>query len=105
MAVGSAVVGSAVAIYRVWKTACPMEVRRCAPSSVATGGLVIAVPLLLWDSAAAWVAVVTSLIASLGLARYFYRRIGGYTGDCLGATQQITEAVIYLTLLVIWTSG
>ena len=79
--------------------------RRCAPSSVATGGLVIAVPLLLWDSAAAWVAVVTSLIASLGLARYFYRRIGGYTGDCLGATQQITEAVIYLTLLVIWTSG
>lgn len=30
------------------------------------------------------------------LARYFVRRIGGYTGDCLGAAQQICEATIYL---------
>src|ERR1700752_3577852 len=31
-------------------------------------------------------------VASTALAgRYFYRRIGGYTGDCLGATQQLYE--------------
>jgi hypothetical protein len=29
-------------------------------------------------------------------ARYFVRRIGGYTGDCLGATQQIAELAFYL---------
>ena len=29
----------------------------------------------------------------------FERRLGGYTGDCLGATQQLTEAAIYLALL------
>lgn len=30
------------------------------------------------------------------LARYFTRWIGGYTGDCLGATQQVAEVVVYL---------
>lgn len=33
------------------------------------------------------------------LGRWFTYRIGGYTGDCLGAAQQICELVIYLTLL------
>ncbi len=28
--------------------------------------------------------------------RFFNRRLGGYTGDCLGATQQITEVAFYL---------
>ncbi len=37
--------------------------------------------------------------------RYFTRWIGGYTGDCLGAVQQITEAIFYLTLVAIsWNS-
>ena len=39
----------------------------------------------------------------LALAQYFYRRIGGYTGDCLGAVQQITEVGFYLGLLA-WIS-
>ncbi|TAE47924.1 MAG: adenosylcobinamide-GDP ribazoletransferase [Cytophagales bacterium] len=32
-------------------------------------------------------------------ANYFYRFLGGYTGDCLGALQQINEIVIYLLLM------
>ena len=36
------------------------------------------------------------------LARYFKKWIGGYTGDCLGATQQVCEVVFYISLLVIW---
>lgn len=32
-------------------------------------------------------------------ARYFRRRIGGYTGDCLGATQQLVELSVYLAVL------
>jgi adenosylcobinamide-GDP ribazoletransferase len=32
------------------------------------------------------------------LARWFKRRIGGYTGDCLGAAQQVTEVVFYLSV-------
>lgn len=36
------------------------------------------------------------------LGRYFTKWIGGYTGDSLGATQQICEVVIYLTFIVLW---
>lgn len=32
------------------------------------------------------------------LKRYLLRRIGGYTGDCLGAAQQLAEVTIYLLL-------
>lgn len=34
------------------------------------------------------------------LAFWFTRQLGGYTGDCLGAAQQSSEIVIYLSLLV-----
>lgn len=36
------------------------------------------------------------------LARYFQKWIGGYTGDCLGATQQVCEVVFYLSAIGIW---
>ncbi|WP_432710558.1 adenosylcobinamide-GDP ribazoletransferase [Pedobacter sp.] len=36
------------------------------------------------------------------LAAYFQKWIGGYTGDCLGAVQQISFVVILLHALAIW---
>lgn len=36
------------------------------------------------------------------MARYFQKWIGGYTGDCLGATQQVCEVVFYLSIVVLW---
>lgn len=36
------------------------------------------------------------------LARYFQKWIDGYTGDCLGATQQVCEVVFYLSVIAIW---
>jgi adenosylcobinamide-GDP ribazoletransferase len=39
------------------------------------------------------------LVATLWLARLFARRLGGYTGDCLGAVQQLSEAAFYLGVL------
>lgn len=32
------------------------------------------------------------------MARWFWRRLGGFTGDCLGATQQVCELAFYLGL-------
>lgn len=52
-------------------------------------------------------ALVLSLIPALALA-YLYlahtykKRLGGYTGDCLGAAQQIFEIVILLSVLGVW---
>ena len=34
------------------------------------------------------------------LGSYFKKRIGGYTGDCLGAIQQLTEVLVYLVLVM-----
>lgn len=45
------------------------------------------------------VAVMLALLATLWLARLFKRNIGGYTGDCLGATQQLAEIAFYVGLL------
>jgi len=36
------------------------------------------------------------------LARYFTKWINGYTGDCLGATQQICEIGFYIFTAVLW---
>ena len=41
-------------------------------------------------------------IARFFLARYFQKWIDGYTGDCLGATQQVCEVVFYLSIIAIW---
>ncbi|MEM6736517.1 MAG: adenosylcobinamide-GDP ribazoletransferase [Bacteroidota bacterium] len=35
------------------------------------------------------------------LANWFKRKIGGYTGDCLGAVQQVGEVFIYLLLVLL----
>ena len=60
-----------------------------APLAVLTG-----LRLLPWQ--AALTGLVPSLLSTLYLARLFVRRIGGYTGDCLGAVQQLSEAGFYL---------
>lgn len=36
------------------------------------------------------------------LASYFQKWIDGYTGDCLGATQQVCEVIFYLSVIAIW---
>ncbi|RYF97546.1 MAG: hypothetical protein EOO07_39485 [Chitinophagaceae bacterium] len=36
------------------------------------------------------------------LKRYFKKWIGGYTGDCLGATQQVNEVITLLSCLALW---
>lgn len=43
-------------------------------------------------------ALMASLVAWAVMARWFWRRLGGFTGDCLGATQQVCEVVFYLGL-------
>jgi len=43
--------------------------------------------------------LVLALAATLWLARLFKRQIGGYTGDCIGAVQQLSEVAFYCGLL------
>lgn len=49
-----------------------------------------------------FLALIPVFLTRYFLARYFQKWIGGYTGDCLGATQQVCEVVYYLSILLIW---
>jgi len=60
------------------------------------------VPLALLPALCA-LAIIPVLGVNWYLGCYFYRTIGGYTGDCLGASQQIAETVFYLSVSALWT--
>jgi len=59
--------------------------------------LSIALGLMAWQRIAAGVAC--AALAAAWLARVLVRRLGGYTGDGLGAVQQLSEAAFYLGAL------
>jgi adenosylcobinamide-GDP ribazoletransferase len=50
-----------------------------------------------------WLSLLFVMVARVYAGRYFKRWIGGYTGDCLGATQQLSEAAFYSGVYLIWT--
>ena len=67
-------------------------------------GLVPAWFLAVWLGApprALALGLLCALLATAALARLFVRRIGGYTGDCLGAVQQVSEVAIYSGFLLV----
>lgn len=66
-------------------------------------GVIALLPILLLPIVFA-MAIPSTLLANWILGRYFYNHIGGYTGDCLGAAQQVGEVVFYLTISALWTS-
>jgi adenosylcobinamide-GDP ribazoletransferase len=55
--------------------------------------IVLAVTAMRWRGLA---AVMAGVLVTLGARWYFRRRLGGMTGDCLGATNQIVELTTYL---------
>jgi len=74
---------------------------------IPVGNLIIAglfgiAPILLLNNYLYFFTLVPVFIVKWYLGRYFVKWIGGYTGDCLGATQQITEITIYLSFLILW---
>lgn len=47
-------------------------------------------------------AVLPTYLTKILMSWFFNKWIGGYTGDCLGAIQQVSEVVFYLGLYAIW---
>jgi adenosylcobinamide-GDP ribazoletransferase len=62
----------------------------------------VALALVLWAQAAINLIVACSAaaIVLLYMYRMFKRRLQGFTGDCLGATQQVCEIAFYLGLAI-----
>jgi adenosylcobinamide-GDP ribazoletransferase len=59
-------------------------------------------PLALVAPPEALGASLAAVAVTAWAARVFIRRLGGYTGDLLGATQQLSELACYLGILAAW---
>jgi adenosylcobinamide-GDP ribazoletransferase len=73
---------------------------------MSTGSLIFAIisgiaPLALFANPYIFLSLLPLLLVRWYFSSYFKKWIGGYTGDCLGALQQVSEVVFYITLLVI----
>ncbi len=99
--------------------ACPMVLVRLLPhvgdtaaskskplaDQITAGALVsnfvwcLALAPLVWISPKPWIfaaAFAGAVVALIYMGRLFARRLQGFTGDCLGATQQVCELAFYL---------
>ena len=77
----------------------PFTQRRMHDHQLAFAALPALVPLFFLPFWPVVFALVFAGGATWWLARMFRKRIGGYTGDCLGATQQFAELAFYGGLL------
>jgi adenosylcobinamide-GDP ribazoletransferase len=71
--------------------------RGARPADAAVALLIGLVPFALAPAAFLW-ALAIMLLVAIVLYAYFRARIGGYTGDALGALQQVAESTCYVVL-------
>jgi adenosylcobinamide-GDP ribazoletransferase len=78
-------------------------VRRIGRADLLFAGLCGLAPLLAFSAKPVVVGIIVVGLIRWYLGRMFARRIGGYTGDCLGAVQQLTEVGWYLAVVGVWS--
>ncbi|AUM01035.1 adenosylcobinamide-GDP ribazoletransferase [Rhodocyclaceae bacterium] len=76
--------------------------RALRPSELLTAAACGLAPLVLLAPLQAAAALAAVAALTLWAARVFLRRLGGYTGDLLGAAQQGSELACYLGILLAW---
>ena len=64
--------------------------------------LALAYSAQVFGAASLAAAVLAAFLCAEAARRWFAQRLGGYTGDCLGATQQLAELAVYLALSASW---
>lgn len=79
----------------------PLAVQVQAPQAVAAGLWVMAVTAVLWPISGLsrpFAAAAALLLVVVVMTRWLRRRLGGYTGDTLGASEQMAEVTALLVL-------
>ena len=71
-------------------------------SALIIGSLTFLLILLLFPWRTALIALAVTIAVTLFSGLYYKRRLGGITGDCLGATNQLTELLLYLTAHILY---
>ena len=60
---------------------------------------IVILSLFIWSTL---LTVIPLTLLFLYSKRYFERKIGGYTGDCLGAVEQVAECIYLLAIIALW---
>lgn len=76
--------------------------QKMSHTSLIIGAVFGIAPLLLFFDPFIFLALIPVFAMRFYLGRFFKKWIGGQTGDCGGATQQLCEVVFYLSLLIVW---
>jgi len=70
---------------------------------VIISGLFGIAPLFFFKSSILFLVIIPMYLSKLYLASKFKKWLGGQTGDCAGAVQQLSEVIFYLSLIALWT--
>jgi adenosylcobinamide-GDP ribazoletransferase len=78
------------------------SVAKISETNLVIAGAFGILPLLSFKNPLYFLVLLPLFIFKYLFGRYFQKWIGGYTGDCLGATQQLAEIMCYLTIYLLW---
>lgn len=80
----------------------PMASSALHPSKLWIGFIAVIIPAVILNEYGILWAIIPAYSTKMWMSYYFKKHIGGYTGDCLGAIQQVTEVIIFLSCIIIW---
>jgi adenosylcobinamide-GDP ribazoletransferase len=69
--------------------------QRISSASLLIGSLLSFAVVLYLMRREFWIPVLAAIVITAFSGLYYFRRIGGVTGDCFGATNQLTEIAVY----------
>ncbi|WP_394420962.1 adenosylcobinamide-GDP ribazoletransferase [Tenacibaculum mesophilum] len=76
--------------------------KQMSSKSLLISGIFGIVPLFFFQKPMVFLVLLPLLLTYLYMGHFFKKWIGGQTGDCAGALQQVSEIVFYLSLLALW---
>ena len=71
-------------------------------SMVIISGVIACLPLITFLKWQVFLVLIPMYLSKIFLAKKFNKWIGGQTGDCAGAVQQVSEVVFYISFIVLW---
>ncbi|WP_138429332.1 adenosylcobinamide-GDP ribazoletransferase [Fodinibius saliphilus] len=77
--------------------------QKMSPFSIILSAVFGLLPLFLIPHSWIWLSLIPMISVLAYLGWFFNKWIGGHTGDCSGATQQLLEVTFYLSAVIIWT--